>query len=150
MIRRATRNDAEIIAEFNYLMAIETEDFDLDKSVLLDGVIALIGDQHKGQYFLLEKNDEVVGQTLITYEWSDWRNGWIWWVQSVFVKKEYRRQGVFKDLYTHIEAMATQQNVKALRLYVEKENTPAMKTYEELGMVSNRYHMYEKLLTGDK
>jgi len=149
MIRKANIYDVEIISDFNSNIAIETESLALNHSVLLLGVQALLEDPQKGTYYLCERDGRIVGQMLITFEWSDWRNGWIWWIQSVYVAKEFRRKGVFRELHQHVikEAKA-QGDVKGLRLYVEKENKTAMKTYENIGMVCDRYAMYEKIFSG--
>jgi GNAT superfamily N-acetyltransferase len=143
-IRRATPADAAIVAEFNSLIAIETESRTLDASLLRKGVEALLADPSKGIYFLAESDGRVVGQTMITYEWSDWRNGTFWWIQSVYVAKEARGAGVFKALFEHIHALAaTRPDVCGLRLYVDEHNARARQTYERLGMKHSHYRMYE-------
>jgi GNAT superfamily N-acetyltransferase len=143
-IRQATPNDAAIIARFNALMAVETESKTLDAELLQKGVEALLADPSKGLYFLAESEGRVVGQTMITYEWSDWRNGTFWWIQSVYVAKEARGTGVFKALFEYIHSLATSRpDICGLRLYVEENNTRARQTYERLGMKHSHYRMYE-------
>ena len=143
-IRKARASDAATIAKFNQLMAKETERRSLDGKVLLAGVDALLGDEAKGLYFVAESANVVVGQLMITYEWSDWRNGNIWWIQSVYVRQEHRGKGVFKALFEHVANLAKQQSdVCGLRLYVEENNTRAKKTYEGLGMKKTHYELYE-------
>ena len=144
IIRKAEIKDLDRIVEFNYNLAFETEDKALDKNILNKGVKALLEDKSKGVYHVCEVNGEVVGQIMYTYEWSDWRNGLFIWVQSVYVDKEYRGQGVFKRLYNHIKEMCdNDENICGIRLYVEFENQNAQKTYESLGMEKCNYYMYE-------
>ena len=144
IIRKAEIKDLDRIVEFNYNLAFETEDKALDKNILTKGVKALLEDKSKGVYHVCEVNGEVVGQIMYTYEWSDWRNGLFIWVQSVYVDKEYRGQGVFKRLYNHITEMCDKdENICGIRLYVEFENQNAQKTYESLGMEKCNYYMYE-------
>ena len=143
-IRNANLNDAPIIADFNYSIAAETEHIELDRKRLLRGVIALLKDDSKGFYILAEIGGRVAGQLMITYEWSDWRCATFWWIQSVYVPKEFRGAGVFKQLYRHIEKRARKnKSVCGLRLYVERSNSRAQQTYEHLGMNKADYNMYE-------
>lgn len=143
-IRRANLNDLEKIVEFNYNLAYETEDKELNKKVLSRGVEALLTDDSKGVYHVYEIDGKVVGQIMYTYEWSDWRNGLFIWVQSVYVDKEHRGKGIFKSLYNHIKSMCdNDENICGIRLYVEVENLTAQKTYEALGMEKCNYYMYE-------
>ncbi len=145
VIRKATLSDAETIARFNAAMAEETEHLKLDTSRLLLGVNGMFDQPERGFYLVAEINGEIVGQLMITYEWSDWRNGMFWWIQSVYVKPEYRAQKVFRALYEHAVASAKQQtNVCGLRLYVEKDNDRAHRVYEKLGMNLTKYDMYEE------
>jgi GNAT superfamily N-acetyltransferase len=144
-IRKATGRDAAVVAEFNALIADETEHRSLDKRILLRGVKGVLSDRGKGVYFVAEVDGRVVGQLLITYEWSDWRNGNFWWIQSVYVQKEFRQQGVFRALYEHVEILAKKnKRVCGLRLYVERQNERAQKTYENMGMKRAAYEMFEK------
>jgi len=144
IVRIADVIDAPIITEFNAAMALETERLKLDPERLAAGVKALLVDPAKGFYCIAELNGAVVGQLMITYEWSDWRNATFWWMQSVYVLPVYRKQGVFKALYRYIESLACNQGlVCGLRLYVEQENDRALKTYEALGMTRSHYQMME-------
>src|SRR5205807_1395645 len=144
-IRRAVAADAVVIADFNRLMALETEGKALDPAVLAAGVAAVLADPYKGLYFLAEEGGRVLGQAMVTPEWSDWRNGWIWWFQSVYVRPEARRRGVFRGLYEHVYRTASADpNVIGLRLYVEKENHLAQQTYLGLGMTWAPYLVLEK------
>lgn len=125
-------------------MALETERRTLEHDTLRWGVESVLEDQSKGRYFVAEINGEVIGQLLITYEWSDWRDGTFWWIQSVYVKEEYRGKGAFKALFRHVETLAkSDQGICGLRLYVEHDNERAKRTYEKLGMKKTPYEMYE-------
>lgn len=144
MIRKATIADIETISEFNAHLAKETEGIELNRERLKKGITAIISDPAKGVYFLYEKNNLVVGQIMITSEWSDWRNAYFWWIQSVYVQKSYRRQGVFQDLFNQVkEIVAQDSSICGLRLYVEQENKIAQLTYKNLGMDQTYYLMYE-------
>jgi ribosomal protein S18 acetylase RimI-like enzyme len=143
-IRDAHPSDAEAIARFNVKMALETEGRELDADTINAGVAAVLNDVSKGRYWVAEANSEIVGQLMVTYEWSDWRNGRFWWIQSVYVRPDCRRKGVFSALYRHVEALArARPEVCGLRLYVEYENRRAQKTYESLGMISPGYQVME-------
>jgi ribosomal protein S18 acetylase RimI-like enzyme len=143
-IREATDADAAIIADFNASMAKETENIELDRTRLRQGVEALLASSAKGSYYLAEADGNVVGQLMITYEWSDWRNATFWWIQSVYVHPEYRQQGIFRILYRTIETIALQRgDICGLRLYVEKTNKRAQQTYEALGMKYSHYQMMD-------
>ncbi|HYM09921.1 MAG TPA: GNAT family N-acetyltransferase [Bryobacterales bacterium] len=144
VIRAASPSDAGIIAGYNAALAVETEHIELDRDRLLAGVRAVLADSSKGFYTVAEDAGQVVGQMLITFEWSDWRNGVFWWVQSVYVHRDYRGRGVFKQIYRHVEAKAKAGGgVCGLRLYVEKQNAAAKQTYQRLGMVKTPYDVYE-------
>jgi GNAT superfamily N-acetyltransferase len=144
-IRQATPADAATIVEFNRRMALETEDKVLDPQVLAAGVAGALTDPHKAVYFVAEEDQQILGQVSVTLEWSDWRNGWLWWFQSVYVRPEARRRGVFKALYEHVYAAArADPQVIGLRLYVEKENHSAQQTYLRLGMEWTPYLMLQK------
>jgi ribosomal protein S18 acetylase RimI-like enzyme len=142
-IRTATPADTEVVAEFNAALAWESEQKQLHAPTLKAGVMSLLADRNKGFYTLAESAGVVVGQTLITFEWSDWRNGWYWWIQSVYVRPESRKLGVFKSLFTHLQntAMADPE-VIGIRLYVERENDRARQIYEKLGMSEEAYFLY--------
>lgn len=147
-IRGARPDDRHIIVSFNQQLARETEERELDVSTLDRGVGALLRDPGKGRYWLAEDGSgEVVGQSMVTFEWSDWRDGQIWWLQSVYVREDSRRQGVFQALYRHIRNEAlSEPEVCALRLYVEKRNDIATQTYESLGMHAAGYEVLEEAL----
>jgi len=143
-IRRAVPADAGILAAFNQALASESEQTRLDPDAVGPGVAAVLADPHKGFYTVAEKDGEVVGQCMVTYEWSDWRNGWFWWVQSVYVRGEVRRSGVFRRLYDHIlDQAAKDPTVIGLRLYVERQNVRAIDTYRSLGMTEAGYSVLE-------
>lgn len=146
-VRRATPDDADTIAAFNRSMAAETEDKPLDPDTVQSGVHALFDDPSRGFYLVAEQGDSVVGSLMITTEWSDWRNGAFWWVQSVYVRPEARRQGVYAALYAHVKAQAADAgDVCGLRLYVERTNTGAQHAYRALGMTETSYRLYEEML----
>jgi GNAT superfamily N-acetyltransferase len=124
-------------------MAVETENKTLDPAVLGAGVQAVLDEPERGFYLIAEREGEAVGSLLVTYEWSDWRNGDFFWIQSVYVSPDARRTGVFRALYAGVEQRARDAGAVGLRLYVEHENTRAQQTYEGLGMQRCNYHMYE-------
>ncbi|MCS6977813.1 MAG: GNAT family N-acetyltransferase [Gemmatales bacterium] len=143
-IRHATPADHGIVVAFNLALAEESEGKRLDRSAVEVGVAAVLQDPAKGVYYLAESERGVVGQTMITYEWSDWRNGWFWWIQSVYVVPSARRQGVFRRLYRHIEDEArSRPDVIGLRLYYEVNNLPAIHTYQALGFMPTSYGVLE-------
>ena len=143
-IRTADTSDAATIARFNAAMALESEDVTLDLDVLAAGVAAALADSGKAFYLLSELDGVPVGQLMVTYEWSDWRNGWIWWIQSVYVEPERRRKGIYRGLYRRLEELAAEAgNVRGIRLYVMRENHVAKNTYESLGMRHSEYDLYE-------
>lgn len=144
-LRQAVPADAAVIAEFNRRLAFESEDKPLDMAKLLPGVRAVLGDAARGVYFVAELDGEIVGQLLITTEWSDWRDGWFWWIQSVYVREDARRTGVFRLLYEHVAAQARARgDVIGLRLYVETENHRARQAYDRLGMSETGYLVLER------
>jgi ribosomal protein S18 acetylase RimI-like enzyme len=144
-IRAALPADQEFLAHGNEAMALETEHRTLDPQVVRRGVAAALADPAHGRYFVAEDaSGRPVGQLMVTYEWSDWRNGQFWWIQSVYVLPEYRRRGVFRALYQHVEGLArSTQGVCGLRLYVEADNVNAQRTYERCGMVDAGYRVME-------
>ncbi|MFU8822420.1 MAG: GNAT family N-acetyltransferase [Gammaproteobacteria bacterium] len=143
MVRNAEATDWATIAEFNRALAAETEDKALDWDTVANGVRRLLDDASKGRYFLAETAGRIVGTTMITYEWSDWRDGWIWWIQSVYVHPEFRGRGCFGRLYRHVVAQAADEGVRAVRLYVLRNNTRARAIYEKLGMQESGYTVLE-------
>ncbi len=142
-IRKATINDATSIIDFQLKMAWETEKMSLDKETVTKGVNAVFEEKSRGEYFIAESDGKVIASLLITFEWSDWRNCNVWWFQSVYVIPEFRRQGIFRNMYLHVRNLAEKQGIAGLRLYVETRNIQAKKTYEALGMSSEHYSFYE-------
>lgn len=143
-IRIASEENREIIADFQVKMADETEGLVLEKETLNEGVMHVLRDPEKGKYFIAEEADKVVASLLVTFEWSDWRNKWVLWIQSVYVLPEYRKQGVFKNMYAHIKKWATDDNeVAGIRLYVDKTNRRAIDVYSKLGMNGEHYRLFE-------
>ncbi len=144
-IRQAVPADAAIVIEFNRLLAEESEGKSLDPAVLAPGVAAGLADPHKSVYFLAEEDGVPIGQIMYTTEWSDWRNGWFWWIQSVYVRREARRRGVFRALFEHVAAAArAHPEVIGLRLYVERANHIAQQTYQQMGMTPAGYVVFER------
>ena len=145
-IRKAAADDAEPIAEFNIAMAMETEQKKLERDRIEPGVKALFDHPEYGFYLVAESGDEIIGSLMVTKEWSDWRNGLFWWIQSVYVIPEFRRKGVYRAMYEKVKQLADQaENVCGFRLYVEKENTIAQQTYLSLGMEETHYKMFEEI-----
>jgi GNAT superfamily N-acetyltransferase len=143
-IRVATTADAEFLVRGNAEMALETEHLSLDFDRLRDGVHAVFENPARGVYYLATIGARRTGMMMITYEWSDWRNGVFWWIQSVFVEPEFRSQGVFKALYRHAEHLAsTTSGVAGLRLYVENNNSRAQNTSQSVGMKRTAYQLFE-------
>ena len=143
-IRKAIIEDLETIVKFNYNLAKQTEDKELNLEILTKGVRAILSDNSKGQYYVYEIDGRVVGQIMYTYEWSDWRTGTFLWVQSVYIDGEYRRKGIFKELYNYVKQICdNDEDIAGIRLYVEKENLNAKATYKSLGMEECNYYMYE-------
>lgn len=143
-IRKATQEDAEIIARFNIEMALETENKVLQQEKIENGVRSLFKRPELGFYMVAEVEGTVIGSLMITKEWSDWRNGVFWWMQSVYVVPEFRRKGVYRSMYQKIKELAAQKpDVCGFRLYVENENRIAQKVYSDLGMDETHYKMFE-------
>jgi GNAT superfamily N-acetyltransferase len=143
-IRQAEPSDAAVITEFNIKLAKETEALALEPKCVAAGVAAVLKDESKGLYFLAEEDGEVAGQLMITYEWSDWRNGNLWWIQSVYVKEAFRQRGVFRALFAHLQQLARKQpDVRGLRLYMHADNQRARRSYERLGMSRTHYEIFE-------
>lgn len=150
-IRDARPADGETIASYNSKMAEETEGRPLPPELIGPGVDALLADPEKGRYWVAFSGGQLVGQIMVTYEWSDWRNGMLWWIQSVYVHPDFRRRGVYSALYRHVEALAKADgDVRGLRLYVENGNTRAQRTYEALGMVDPNYKVMEAIFEAPK
>lgn len=144
-VRRATPADAAVVTDFNVRMALETEDHVLDPAVVGPGVLAALSDETRALYFVAEVGGRVAGQTLVTFEWSDWRNGFLWWFGSVFVEPEFRGRGVFRALATHIERAARDAKSVGLRLYVWNQNARAQATYAKLGWTDGNYKVMERM-----
>jgi len=144
-VRSATLEDLATLADYNAAMAWETERKRLDRDTLERGIAAVFEDPRRGYYLVAEHKGTPAGALLVTFEWSDWRNGDWWWIQSVYVAEHARRRGVFRALYREVErrSLAT-AGVVGLRLYVEWENTRAQATYASLGMQQAHYHMFQK------
>lgn len=143
-IRSAEISDLNALIAFNQSIARETEDRELDEATLGAGVAALLQDENLGFYLVAEHEARVIGCLMITREWSDWRNGVFWWIQSVYVDSAYRRQGVYRRLYERVQALALGENVCGFRLYVERDNEIAQQTYSQLGMSETVYKMFEQ------
>jgi len=143
-IRPGLLFDIDIIADFQVKMAFETENMKLDPPTVNLGVTAVMDDPSKGKYWLAEVDGNVVGCLLTVPEWSDWRNGTVLWIHSVYVQPDFRKHGVFKALYSHLKEMVSDApDLRGLRLYVDKTNTKAQKVYENLGMSGEHYHLFE-------
>lgn len=143
-IRQATLSDVPFIVSGNLRLALETERRQLDPATVAAGVNALLADAAKGIYFLAEADGQPVGQLLITREWSDWRNGNFWWIQSVYVLEPFRGRGIFRALFEHVHALAqARHDVCGLRLYVEANNSRAQEAYRRLGLAKTDYELFE-------
>jgi ribosomal protein S18 acetylase RimI-like enzyme len=148
-IRLAADDDAQVLIDFNSAMALETEGKELLREVIGAGVRRLLEQPASGFYVIAEAGARVVASLMITKEWSDWRNGSFWWIQSVYVRPEFRRQGVYKQLYRHVQELAARDPaVCGFRLYVERENRRAQAAYRTLGMNETRYRVFEELKPG--
>lgn len=143
-IRKAVPADAETIARFNAVMAVETENITIPDEIALPGAAAVFDDPGLGFYLIAESEGDLAGSLMITYEWSDWSNEMYWWIQSVYVTPVHRRRGVYTALYDHTVDMARRAgNVRGIKLYVFYGNEEAQKTYEALGMHRSEHHIYE-------
>lgn len=132
------------MTDFNLRLAAETENLQLDAATVSAGVAAVLADASRGLYFIAEADNQAAGQLMITYEWSDWRNGNLWWLQSVYVLPEFRKRGVFKALFTNLESLArARTDVAGLRLYMHSDNHRARETYLRLGMKPSHYEVFE-------
>lgn len=144
IIRQANINDSESVVEFQLAMALETEQLQLDKPTVIKGVAAVFADSSKGIYYVAELEGAVIGSLLTTFEWSDWRNGTVLWIQSVYVRPEFRKKSVFSRLYKHIQQLVvSDKNLRGIRLYADKTNISAHQVYEHLGMTAEHYQMFE-------
>lgn len=146
LVRKAKSEDLNSILEFQLAMAKETEGIDLEYKIVKKGVAAVLEDSSKGNYYLAEKNGNVIGSLLTTFEWSDWRNGTVLWIQSVYVVPEFRRKGVYSKLYGHVKNLVLENSdLKGIRLYADKTNEGAHKVYQKLGMSPDHYITFEWL-----
>jgi len=146
--REATPSDVSVIVDFQVAMALETEELDLDREVCTNGVQAVFDDPSRGRYFLAESEGTVIASLLITYEWSDWRNGMVWWIQSVYVHPEFRGQRVYAGLYEHVQRLVNaDDSLRGIRLYVDRRNVRAQEVYTRLGMNGEHYQVFEWMKT---
>jgi len=146
--REATPSDVSVIVDFQVAMARETEELDLDREVCTRGVQAVFDDDSRGRYFLAQSDGMVIASLMITYEWSDWRNGKVWWIQSVYVRPEFRKQRVYAGLYEHVQRLVlADDSVRGIRLYVDRRNTSAQSVYTKLGMNGEHYQVFEWMKT---
>jgi GNAT superfamily N-acetyltransferase len=144
MHRSAQPSDRDVIVDFQLAMARETEDVALDREVCTCGVAAVFADPALGRYFVAENDGRVVASLLVTNEWSDWRNGVVWWIQSVYVVPEARGRRVYAGLYEHVKQLAAADaNIRGIRLYVDRRNTSAQQVYTRLGMNGEHYQVFE-------
>ncbi len=146
-IRIAKAEDAPDLIEFNQAMALETEGKRLEANVIQSGVEAVFDDEDKGFYVAAEEDGKIVGGLMVTFEWSDWRDNWFWWIQSVYILPDFRGRKIYSLLYKFVKDKAVEKgNVCGFRLYVEKENANARRVYEKLGMEASHYLMYEEMV----
>ncbi|CAN5454650.1 GNAT family N-acetyltransferase [soil metagenome] len=144
-IRIAGIEDTDALVEFNQAMALETEGKTLDNGILRSGVEAVFGDKNKGFYVVADDGGKIAGGLMITFEWSDWRNKWFWWIQSVYIRPEARGDKMYTKLYDFVKARASEAgDVCGFRLYVENTNSRAQRVYERVGMQASHYLMYEE------
>jgi GNAT superfamily N-acetyltransferase len=147
LIRKARPEEAEIIAGFNQAMAMETEGKRLDDAIINPGVRAMFDHPQRGFYMIAESDRQAIASLMVTYEWSDWRNGMFWWIQSVYVRQDFRRQGIYRQMYELLKQMAkAEDGVCGFRLYAETENHTAHATYKSVGMDACPYQMFEQLI----
>lgn len=144
LFREAVRDDVPAIIDFQLAMARETEELELDRAILTKGVNALFADPSLGRYYIADDGGRAVGSLMITYEWSDWRNGMVWWIQSVYVTPEYRRRGIYAGLYAHVKKIVEPDPaIRGIRLYVDNRNATAQQVYARLGMEGEHYRVFE-------
>jgi GNAT superfamily N-acetyltransferase len=142
--RDAVAGDRDAIVDFQIAMARETEDVALDRDTCMRGVAAVFAEPAHGRYYVAESGAEVIASLLITYEWSDWRNGVVWWIQSVFVEAALRGEGVYAGLYAYVQSLVNADPaIKGIRLYVDRRNSRAQQVYARLGMNGDHYSVFE-------
>jgi ribosomal protein S18 acetylase RimI-like enzyme len=144
VVSRGEVCDIDTIVQFQADMAMESEGCVLDKEKVTKGVTAAMLDDSKGIYWVAKTDERTIGSLMITREWSDWNNEWYWWIQSVYVTPEYRKQGVYKAMYQKVKDAAKENNVSQIRLYADKTNLSAQKAYQSLGMHESHYLMFEE------
>ncbi len=143
-VKEALEVHAGGIVEFQIAMAMETENLRLDRNLVEKGVKAVFDDVAKGKYYVAQDDDKLIASLMITYEWSDWRNGNVYWIQSVYVLPEYRGKGVFKEMYLHIkDSVKNTPGLSGIRLYVDRNNHRAQKVYNKIGMDGSHYQLFE-------
>ncbi len=145
-VQVGTPQDIQAIAQFQVDMALESEGTVLDIRTVLPGVTAAMNDPQKGTYLVARVDGQPISSLMLTREWSDWTNRWYWWIQSVYVKPEYRSKGAYRAMYGKIKEMAHEQGVTQIRLYVDKTNTRAQHVYKKVGMNECHYLMYEEVI----
>ena len=144
-IRLANEADVDALVEFNRAMALETEGKTLSAAILEPGVSAVFDDKNKGFYVVAQESGLIVGGLLVTSEWSDWRNKWFWWIQSVYIRPDYRGQSLYRRMYDFVKDLANEKgDVSGFRLYVEHDNEHAQRVYEKVGMTRSHYVLYEE------
>jgi GNAT superfamily N-acetyltransferase len=145
-IRTATVTEIAMLIGFQQRLARETENLELDITTLKKGMQAMFQDPSKGVYYVAVEGQQIVGCFMITFEWSDWRNGMVWWLQSVYVIDAYRKHGVFRLMYNHLmNVIQNDPSIMGLRLYVDKTNTRAQQVYTTMGMNGEHYTLYERM-----
>lgn len=143
-VKEALEVHAGGIVEFQIAMAMETENLKLDRNLVKKGVKAVFDDVAKGKYYVAQDDDKLIASLMITYEWSDWRNGNVYWIQSVYVLPKYRGKGVFKEMYLHIkDSVKNTPGLSGIRLYVDRNNHRAQKVYNKIGMDGSHYQLFE-------
>ncbi len=145
MLRQATAADLDALVQGNIAMALETEDIVLDPARIEPGVRAVLRGRQPGRYYVWVEDSRIAAQLMITFEWSDWRNATIWWIQSVYVPPQARRSGSFRNLYEAVRQEARAAGAAGLRLYVDSRNTRAQEVYRALGMNGDHYQVFEEM-----
>jgi len=148
IVRSAGADDAPAIVAYNLALALESEELALDADAVARGVAHVFMDPSRGRYLVAEADGVMIGQLMLTWEWSDWRDGTFWWIQSVYVAPEHRGQGVFKSLFQEVirQSYESDDDVCGIRLYVERDNATAQRTYAQLGMHETAYRLMELVL----
>lgn len=146
--REANPTDGESIVNFQLAMALETEDLALDEETCKLGVAEVFKNSARGKYHVVQHESKVIASLLIVPEWSDWRNGEVWWIHSVYVLPEFRKEKVFTQFYEYVKSKVQESpNLRGLRLYVDKKNEIAQKVYQRIGMNNQHYELYEWMKT---